>query len=453
MPGALTEIIASFVGRTGFEQIPVEGIALAKDALLDFLSVGIAGTQDRGFRIMMDYVRRLQAIPESTVICERFKTSADWAAFVNAMAAHATQSDASFPVSAGFALHPGAAIFPALLAISEKEQVSGKRMLTAYCVATEVLFRLGTAMGARNLKAGWHPTSVLGTLGAALACSSVAGLGAEEIRNTLGIASSLAGGLRRNFGTMAKDLHVGNAARSGILASTLAAAGLSSDDTILDGSDGFLDVFAKEIIGPPHLDDLGRNWNIVSSGLSFKPYPCSRGTHAAIEATLFLRQNVGVTEEKVGRIVCLTSGATRDVLKHHRPHTGKEAKFSMEYCIAVALREGKLVPRDFSDKAVQDPAIQRLMKLIDYPDSDQWPEGLNSPQEIIITLKDGNPLSRRVEAPKGEPENPMSHNEIVTKFRNYSASFISTDLIEQVIEMVNDVEELEVLSIADLLLL
>ncbi|MBN1226390.1 MAG: MmgE/PrpD family protein [Deltaproteobacteria bacterium] len=446
MSPSLTESISEFAVKSDFNHLPSEAIPMAKDAILDFLCVAIAGTTDVGFRIASEFAEHLQSVQEATVICRDFKTSVDWAALLNSMAGHAAQGDVSFPSSTGFALHPGAAILPAVLALGEKQRISGKKILTAYCIAIEVLLRLGKEIGVNNLEAGWHPTSVLGAIGATLSCCSISGLSVVQTKTALGIASSLTGGFKRNFGTMAKDFNVGNSARNGIIAAELARAGLTADNAILDGPGGLLHTFSPGFVGSPVFHDLGIHWNILNTGLSFKPYPCSRGAHAAVDAVLTIKRNVKFTEKDAVEIVCKTSSEIRAVMRYHCPSTGKEAKFSMEYCIAVALKKGKIIPSDFMDTELKDLGIQKLMEKVHYPESPEWPRGLDAAQEITITLKDGRTFSHKNSVPKGEPENPMKHEDIVGKFMDFTSSIIASERCERILEIMEVFETLEDIS-------
>jgi len=280
----LSSELAEFVAGTEFESLPPEAVTQAKRAILDTLGVALAGCREEGPAIVAEQARRTGGAQEAMVLGRPFRAPAAEAALVNGTSAHALDFD---DVNFSMRGHPSAPLLPAVLATADAAGASGARLLLAFVLGVEVEAKLGRLMGGRHYALGWHPTSTLGPLGAAAACAKLLGLDAERTQAALGIAASMASGVRANFGTMTKPLHVGLAARNGVQVAALAAARFTASDEALDADDGFVSAFLAE---PPrddrHLDGLGQPYDIVSPGLGQKLYPCCYVTHRAIDAAI-----------------------------------------------------------------------------------------------------------------------------------------------------------------------
>ena len=447
-----TEKIANFIIETDYEHIPKEAIAIAKNAILDYLGVTVAGSNEPVVGIMAEQVRQMGAADEAGIVGQNFRTSSDLAAWINGTASHALDYDDTFPAPVvGYNLHPTVAVLPAVLALGEKYEVSGSDILTAYIVGIEVIFRAGASIGRYTSEVGWHPTPILGTIGAVAASAKILKLNAWQIQMALGIASSLAGGLSRNYGTMTKPLHAGNAARNGVVAALLARDGFTANPGILEGEFSFYNMFSGGKVTEPTNEeqDLGNNWNIISKGIAFKPYPCCRGAHSSVDSMLHLRSEYKIRTDEVAAIVCKTSPLMYWVLRYHQPKTGLEGKFSLEYCVAVALLRGKVSLGDFTNEKVNEAEVQDLIPQVSYLHPKDWPTGHDLTQEVVVKLKNGTEYSHKVTLPKGEPMNPMGYEELSAKFRDCVRVSLPQTEIEQVLEMVKNLESLD--SIARLM--
>ncbi len=366
-----TERLAKFISETNFGHIPEEARKEAKKSILDWLGVTLAGSREPVSQKVTAYSKKLQAISESSVIGSGFQTSAEMAAWINGVAGHALDYDDTF-AGRDYNFHPTVPVLPAVLALAEVYNLTGTDIMTAYIIGIEVESRIGDAIGYYNSNHGWHPTAVIGTMGATAACASVLNLNMEQTRMALGIAGSLAGGLQQNFGTMTKPMHAGNAARNGVIASLLARDGFTGDDSILDGEFSFSGVLSAE--HKQGLDnkeqDLGKNWHIISPGMGYKAYPSCRSTHSSIDASLYLRNALRMDTSRIANIVCKTNRRHTQLARFHKPISGYEGKFSIPYCTAIALLRGRVLLEDFTDEKVADPEVQRLLAKVefDYPD-------------------------------------------------------------------------------------
>ena len=440
-----TEKLAKFIAETDFECIPKEAVHSAKNAILDWIGVTIAGSNEPVTAILAEQVKRMGAIGEAGVICRAFRTSTDLAAWVNGTASHALDYDDTFPNAAGYNFHPTVPILSAVLALAEKKGASGKDVLTAYIVGIEVESRIGASIGRYSSEIGWHPTPVVGTTGAVAASANMLKLNMQQARMALGIASSLAGGLLQNFGTMTKPLHAGNSAKNGIVAALLAKNGFTGNESIVEGNFGFCSMFSggKANGLGKNGQDLGKSWHIVSPGISFKPYPCCRSTHSSIDASLYLKNVRAVDANQVVKIICKTSPQHLKLARFHRPKSAYEGKFSIPYGVAVALLRGKVLLRDFTEEKVSDPETQRLLSKVEFQHPEEYNEDpMSLAQEVVLKLSNGAEYSYKVNTPKGDPQNPMSEDELSTKFRDCAHLSLPQIQIEKVLEMLSKLESL-----------
>jgi 2-methylcitrate dehydratase PrpD len=416
----LSQKIADFIVDLDYASIPPEAVEIAENAICDCIGVAVAGADESIAEILAAQVRQMGAAGKAGVICRGFKTSTDLAAWMNGTLSHALDYDDSFSNSAGYNHHPTATLLPALLAIAETYETSGKEVLTAYICGVEIEFGFGASIGRHCSELGWHPTPILGTIGATCASAKMLKLNPSQIRAAMGIASSFAGGLMRNAGSMTKPMHAGNAVRNGLFAALLAKGGLTSNEDILEGELGFLHLFSgqrvRTLIDEGH--GLGRDWKIVSPGISFKPYPCCRGTHPSIDGALSLKEKQKIKTDEVKSVICKTSPMIPRLVPYHRPKTGPEGRFSLEYCVATSLLRGKPRIEDFTDESVNDSAVQDLLSRVNYAHPPSWPTGPDLTQEVVIQLKNHVEYSCQVRFPKGEPENPMTRDELWDKFKN-----------------------------------
>lgn len=447
MARGMTEGLANFVVATGCERIPREANSIAKNAILDCIGVTIAGSSEPAPKIMAEQANLIGAVGEAGVICQNFRTSVGLAAWINGAASHVLDYDDTFSIAADYGLHPTVTILPAVLALGEKCKASGRDTLTAYIIGIEVAYRLGSALGRYIEEVGWHPTAILGVIGATAASAKILRLDAWQTQMALGIASSLAGGLIRNFGTMTKSLHAGNAARGGVVAALLARSGFTADPDIVEGDAGFSDMFSSRKVTEltNEEQDLENTWNIVSKGIAFKPYPCCRGTHSGVDAMLYLRKEYEIRADQVAAITCKTRSAARRVLMYDQPKSGLEAKFSLQYCIAVALLRGKVLLEDFTNDKVNEPAVQGLIPKVSYFHPKEW-EKEPLTQEVVVKLNNGTEYAHKVTLPKGEPGNPMTDDELFAKFRDCAHSYLAQTEIDQIQEIVINLESLESIS-------
>jgi 2-methylcitrate dehydratase PrpD len=288
---------------------------------------------------------------------------------------------------------------------------------------------------------GWHATSVLGSLGAAAACANLLDLDVDRTRYALGIAASMASGSRQNFGTMTKPLHAGLAARAGVEAALLAAAGFTADPEIVEAPLGFGALFSPAgDFRPQRLGEPGEPWEIVSSGASVKKYPCCYMTHRALDAALAASAGQPIPASAIGSIVVNVPEGSTSALIHHRPTTGLEGKFSMEYCVAAAALDGSVRFRSFEDEAVRRPEAQDLLRRVEVRYAPRT--GGAEPAIVTLCLSDGSERRAEVLHEHGSAVDPLSSQELSDKYRDCAARSLPPGQVEASHEMISNLESL-----------
>jgi 2-methylcitrate dehydratase PrpD len=449
-----TKKLAEFIVNTDLGAIPREAREIGKGVILDLLGVALAGSRDPMARIMTAYIKDTGGRPQASVWGKKFKTSPSLAALANGTFGHALDYD---DINRNMRGHPTVPVLPAALATGEEMKASGKGVLEAFIIGLEVETKLGAGMNPHLFENGWHPTAVLGAMGAAAAAAKLFQLSGEKVCMALGIAGSLASGLRQNFGTMTKPLHAGRAAQNGVTAAQLARREYTADPGIVEARLGYANAFS----GPGKFDlnkiiaSLGRPFDIVSPGVGLKRYPSCARTHPAIDAMLDLAAQNDLRPDDVQSIACSGTYTTPTMLIHSRPRTALEGKFSLEFCMALALRERRVTLPDFTDQKVQDPKIQELIHKVTFsirPDLNTIEHSGNPSTTVKVTLKDGREFTKTVDEARGTPENPLTGDEIRDKFRQCVKGIQPKKEMEKTIALVGDLENLKKIStLTDLL--
>jgi 2-methylcitrate dehydratase PrpD len=379
----------------------------------------IAGARDEATLRVARAARGWGAGPCS-VVGQSAVLSAPAAALVNGTAAHALDYDDNFHPMAG---HATAVLAPAILAVAEARDASGHGVLDAYIVGLEVQARIGEGVNLVHYERGWHSTSTIGIFGAAAACARLLGLDAQRVGAALSLAFSMAGGSKLQFGTMAKPMHAGLAAQHGVMAADLAASGMRGIAEPLEGRWGFRDLFAGAASPGYGARPIGKPLAIEKYGLKAKIHPCCASAHCAIDALLALRTDYGLTAAQVERVDVLVNRMSYDNLMYANPRTELEARFSMHWCIALALLQGRLGLADFTPAALGRKEVRAWLPRIamrhtrpgkEHPLMDNGRE----PASVSVLLKDGRRLERYAQHAKGTLQAPASAAELDAKFED-----------------------------------
>ncbi|MDF3848399.1 MmgE/PrpD family protein [Achromobacter denitrificans] len=420
----LTQAFAAFVANLRGPEVPAAVRAEARRAIADCLGGGLAGAVDEVTGVAAGTLG--QARGDCTLWARAQRASAGDAALINGCAAHAHALDDTHESMRG---HPSAPIVPAILALGEKLDSDGGALLTAYVAGVEVAGRLGRSVNDRHSQLGWHTTCTLGTVGAAAACASLLRLDAERARHALGIASSMAGGLRVNFGTMTKALHAGLAARNGVLAAQLAAGGMTASPAALEGREGFLQLFCDDGSQDPGraLQALGDSYEIASPGIVYKQYPTCSLMHALVDMVLRAREAGWMEPGGDLELRCGISRRLDAARTKGWPVSGLAAKFHVEYCVAVAACRGTQDVGDFTDEALAHPQARDWADKVRLSVGEDFPAG-NGDYASLAVLRNGVEVFRQTQAkPLGHPSLPLPPAGHEAKFMRHATAAVPAE--------------------------
>jgi 2-methylcitrate dehydratase PrpD len=419
---SLARQVADFVVGAPLDDLPEHAWDRALKAVVDTVGVLVAGAGSEVGGPITGYATAdgpgRGACP---VLGSPLRLSREQAALVMGTFAHALDYD---DVDATLPGHPSAVIVPALLAQAGTGGVSGRRLLEAYVIGHEVASKLGMTVGQGHYGYGWHATSTLGVFGAVAALGRCRGTDVATVGTALGLAASMASGVRANFGAMAKPMHCGWAARSAVAALDMAEAGLTASADALEGRYGFLAVHGAADTDARRLGPLlGAPFTLDSPGVGLKPWPCCFGTHRALAAALELAGRSDVAADDVVAVRCAVPPGGLRALRSTPAGSGLEGKFSMEYVLAAALVDGRVGLATFTDEAVRRPEIQRLVACTEVQEDPLCSAGIIpvDPQAVghaavTVRLRDGRVRSARVAAAPGSREREMAWPEVSAKF-------------------------------------
>lgn len=423
-PG-LTKSVAEFIVNTKYTDIPPDVIDLGKKSILDGFGLALAGSQSEMGPLVREYVKSLgSGEGKASIIGTKNKSHARFAAFANGVSIHADDFDDTQLAAAkdriyGLLTHPTVGVLPPAFALCELGRRSGREMMLAYHVGVEVECKIAEAIAPRHYDEGFHTTGTCGSLGSAAACTKLRGLNPLQAIYALGIAATEGGGFRDNFGSMTKPFQAGHAAENGTVAADLAALGWTAADNILEAPLGFFQAEGGGFDPSAIVGRLGNPWNLASPGVSIKPHPSGSLSHPGMGEMLRLIRENDIKPGNVEKVDLGANHAMTTSLLHHRPTTGLQGKFSMEYCLSILLLERKAGLNEFQDAVVQRSDVQEMIKRVNfYIDPEAENAGLDKMTSILkIHMKDGRVFSGRAEYAKGSPANPMSYDEVADKFR------------------------------------
>ena len=357
----LTQKLAEFVVQRN--DVPVDVVHGATNALIDTVGVALVGTREPVAEIAWQWVEEVGARPKATVWGSSVRTSAGEAAFANGIAGHVLDWDDTSPSLRG---HPSTTLIPAVMALGEAIHAPGDAMLAAYALGFEVAGKVAKALGNGHYTRGWHNTVTVGVFSCAAAAGRLLKLDVSTMCQALGLAASQSAGLLRNFGTMTKAFHAGQAARAGIHAAWLASRGFTADAAIFDGKNSFFSTYAGED-GEPFAElvsKLGQQWEVVKPGINFKKWPCCYQIHRGIIGLMDLLEENKIATGEIESIAIGFPPGSDAALIYDDPKNGLEGKFSAQYNAAAFVLDRKLGLESYTQAAIERPAVRSLMSKI-----------------------------------------------------------------------------------------
>jgi 2-methylcitrate dehydratase PrpD len=419
----VTESLVSSLLALSSGSLPDDAMHAAKRMILDGTACAIAGSSDIQYDPIASYARAAGAkgsIPGPNG--GRYDVST--AALLIGAATHILDFDDVQTTMGG---HPSSTLLPVALSLGYALKSSGEEILRAVVLGTELDARLGRAMNPAHYGVGWHPTDVIGSLGTSLASSILLGLDVDQTCRAVGMAVSYAGGTKANFGTTTKSLHAGLAARAGVESSLLVRAGATANPSLLDDQfGGYFNLYTPEVDRASLLSNLGDSFAVTNPGISFKLLPCCGSIHSSVWAVIGLHEEANYDPLRISAIRAFVDPKRIAHTSRTNVTNGLEAKFSSQYCQAVAALNGRLTLSDFDDENVLQSDRQLLLQRVSVlPATDvaNWPNPDDSHTGsrgalVEIESEDGAVVRRFNLVPRGYAADPASDTVLVEKFRD-----------------------------------
>lgn len=425
-----------------------KALAQAKVCILDTIGVTLAGLPEPCAQILLKTPGVATAPGSSLIFGTDRRTSALDAALVNGTASHALDFD---DVSGTLGGHHSVPLVSMLFALAEERAFGGEDLIAAYVIGVETEIRLARAVNFHHYDKGWHPTATLGVFGGAAAASHLLKLGQAKTTMALSIAASLAAGIKANFGTMTKPLHIGHCGRNGLLAALLAEGGFDAASDVFEHHQGFLNVFNGP--GTFNIERLFENWGspleIEASSIGLKQFPCCGSTHPAITMALNLKREENIQAADIAAIEILPHGRRLRHTNTPQPQTSLAAKFSVQYVVARAFTDNAVRLKHFEGQAHLDPEILRLLAVTTARPHPHMAENAEKQwgAEVIVRLNDGRQVSRRVDDLLGRGgDYPMSNLELWEKFDDCAARSLPREQIAPLFERLETLDRVVKIS-------
>lgn len=447
----VTAEIVHFLVGADIRAFPDEVIRQGKRCLVDGLGVILAGSTTNSGRIVREHASAFAGLEEATTLgADSRRVPASLAALANGTSGHALDFDdtqlSKHPGRMyGLLTHPTIPPLCATLAVGERLSASGSRMLEAFLTGIEVECKIAEAIDPSHYKRGFHTSATCGTFGAAAATAKLLGLDGKRAARAVGIAASMAGGIRANFGSMTKPLHVGRAAENGIRAADLAASGFTANESVLEGRWGFFQILGGGFEPMVILGSMGNPHSIVDPGVSVKPYPCGVLGHPSMDAMLDLVVEHDVKPDQIERIRLRAGSNILEPLRYRTARTALEAKFCIPFMLAsIAIRRSAGI-HEFTDEFVASEPVQALMARAEpVHDSEVEARGYDRIRSVVeVHLKDGRRLVQAsAEEYRGGPARPLSTEELERKFSECASLALPEAKIAEALRLIGRFEEL-----------
>ncbi|QAA95066.1 MmgE/PrpD family protein [Pollutimonas thiosulfatoxidans] len=425
--------LAHYIVSLQSTEIPDRVFDYARLMIADTLGVALAGSTDSSVAPVINLAKR--DVGRSAIWGTNIQTTERNASLVNGALSHVLDFDDNNLSMIG---HSCAPVLPGLLALADSLNVTLEGIVVAMVVGVQVESVLGATITLEHNARGWHTTATLGTFGATAACAKLLGLDYERTANALGIAASLIGGIRENFGTPTKAMHAGFAAQNGLLAARLAQEGLTSGSSALEGQEGFFALYGSRDCLGGFAEDLSSTFEILNSGP--KVYPTCSMIHAGLDVVLQGLSSGLVRPDEVVEVECRVSYHAANIMRYAHCSTPAEARFCIPYCIAVALLYGSIKNEHFTDEAIQNEGVRRAMSMVKVTIDPQQRskeefEALYLKGEayttIVVTHADAPKYTGKRAIQIGHPANPLSRDGFKRKFETCTVPVIGAQRAEQ----------------------
>lgn len=438
-----TFALGKYAAALRYADLPSDVIAKAKECVLDALGCCLFGITRPWTRMVQDMVLEQGGAPQAALLGTPHRTSVSQAVLVTSTAGHGFELD---DIHVQAHLHPGSLTVPVALAVGEwRSPVSGKDFITAVVAGYEVALRIGLAATGSHFMRGYHFQGTCGAFGAAATAARLLRLDAEQTRHALGIAGSQAAGLMAaQEGAMAKRLHGGRAAQSGLYAALLAGRGFTGIPNVLEAPyGGFLSSFTDTAMPEQLTEELGNRWEILKVG--YKPYASAASTHTALHSLYTIMKENSLDADDIEKIeLRCSSMAVKHCAWNYAPQGVTSAQMSLYFTLAAMAHDGEVLTEQFSDARLNDRALLAFMRRIRIESDSSYDKGGDATRHqsrMRVTARDGRSFEKEALYRKGSPDFPMTAEERHTKFRRLAVATLSAPTVEKIIGEVEALDE------------
>ncbi len=431
----VTRTLAKFLVSHKAADLPQAVSHEGARALLNWVGCAVGAAKHETVKRALAALHDFSGPRVATILGRRERVDIFQAALLNGATSHTFDFDDTHIKTV---IHPSAPVLPAILALAEHQKIGGRDFLHAFILGVEAECRIGNSMMPDHYNAGWHITATAGVFGAAAAAGRLLKLNEQQMVWALGTAATHACGIRETFGTMAKPLHPGIAARNGLMSALLAKQNVTSAEQGIEGRRGFAAVLSTKFDPLAITAGLGKSWEIMAN--SYKPYACGVVIHPAIDGCIQLRNEHGLKLDEIARIDLKVHPLVLELCARREPKTGLEGKFSIFHSCAAAILLGEGGETAYSDAIVRNPKVIRLRDQVSAVVQASVAE---DQVHITMTLKDGRVLEKIIEHCAGSVDNPMSDAALEAKFRTQCKGILPAAQTEKLIGLCWNVGKLK----------
>lgn len=443
----IAEILARWANNTHSGDIPEKVKEKARLSFLDTIGVTIAGNTEEAGKIITRYIQTLGGKTDCSILGTYLKTALPMAALANGVLGHALDLDDN---SYSYFGHVSVSVLPAALATGEFVNASGDEVICSYIIGAEVACKFGACVTPKLYEDGWHTTTIIGPLGATVAAGKLLKLDEVQMTHALGITVSELSGIKGSLGTHAKPFQVGRSAENGVVAALLAKNGLISAPDIFEKAAGFFQVYKAGEYTLSPISNLGQPYDIDDPGFYLKEFPSCSSTHPALNAMIRLIKKNNILPENVLSVDCTSTPLVVGCLTYDNPLTRDEGRFSMQFCLALALLgKGEVKITNFNDEKIDDMEMKEMMRRISLRITPGLTGKNFAPHDgpeaavVTVTLKDGRQCTEKASFADWRPGNMPSWNVLSKKYQSCASLILPDEKVKKSIEMIRHIEELK----------
>jgi 2-methylcitrate dehydratase PrpD len=429
-----TQTLADWVVKSHIEDIPEDVRREALRAIVNYSGCALGGSPDAAVNIAMRAFAPFFGPPTARILGRAERLDPLHAALMNGIGSHVYDYDDTTPKNY---IHPSSPVASALFAYASANKVTGRDFVHAFILGFEAESRIGNSVYPAHYDVGWHITGTAGVFGAAVAIGKLIGLNQQQMIWAIGLAATQAAGLREMFGSMAKSLHPGRAAQNGYASALLAQAGFTSGIHGLEGPRGFAAVQAAEYDLSKITAGLGVDFDLRAN--TYKPFPCGIVNHPAIDGAIQIHHENSLPPESIRSVRLRVAPLVLDLCNQQNITRGLQGKFSVYHGAAIGLVRGKAGIREYTDQAVNDPAIKRVRENATAVGD---PSLTEDQANVEVELVSGEKITRFVEKSLGNVNRPLTNQQLDEKFRDQAVLALPAAQVERVLSICWRIDQL-----------